>query len=80
LPSLEAGLQAAKSLRLSRPVLFHYTAEPTRLRERAANVFAMIGRGVLRVSVQHRYPLSGAAAAHDALDSQSTSGSIVLLA
>ncbi len=80
LPPLEAALQAAKSLRVSRPVLFHYTAEPTRLREMAANVFAMIGRGVLRVSVQHRYPLSGAAAAHDALESRSTTGSIVLLA
>ena len=80
LPPLEAGLQAAKSLRVSRPVLFHYTAESTRLREMASNVFAMIGRGVLRVSVQHRYPLSGAAAAHDALESRSTTGSIVLLA
>jgi len=80
LPPLEAGLQAAKSLRVSRPVLFHYTAESTRLREMAANVFAMIGRGVLRVAVQHRYPLSGAAAAHDALESRSTTGPIVLLA
>jgi NADPH:quinone reductase len=77
---LDAGLQAAKSLRVSRPVLFHYTAEPTRLREMAANVFAMIGRGVLRVTVRHRYPLSAAAAAHDALEARSTTGSIVLLA
>jgi NADPH:quinone reductase len=80
LPPLEPGLQAAKSLRLSRPVLFHYTAEPSRLREMAANVFAMIGRGVLRVSVRHRYPLSAAPAAHDALESRSTTGSVVLLA
>jgi NADPH2:quinone reductase len=61
-------------------VLFHYTAEPQRLREMAANVFTMIERRVLRVSVRHRYPLSAAAAAHDALESRSTSGSIVLLA
>jgi NADPH:quinone reductase len=46
----------------------------------AANVFAMIGRGVLRVSVRHRYPLSAAPAAHDALESRSTTGSVVLLA
>jgi NADPH2:quinone reductase len=80
LPPLEAGLQAAKSLRISRPVLFHYTVEPSRLREMAANVFTMIERGVLRALVRHRYPLSGAAAAHDALESRSTTGSIVLLA
>jgi NADPH:quinone reductase-like Zn-dependent oxidoreductase len=80
LPPLDAGLQAAKSLRLSRPALFHYTADPTRLREMAANVFAMIGRGVLRVTVQHRYPLSAAAAAHDALEGRATTGSILLLA
>jgi NADPH:quinone reductase-like Zn-dependent oxidoreductase len=80
LPPLDAGLQAAKSLRISRPALFHYTVEPQRLREMAANVFAMIERRVLRVSVRHRYPLSAAAAAHDALESRSTSGSIILLA
>jgi NADPH:quinone reductase-like Zn-dependent oxidoreductase/uncharacterized protein YndB with AHSA1/START domain len=80
LPPLDAGQQAAKSLRISRPVLFHYTAEPARLRDMAANVFALVERGVLRVPVRHRFPLSAAAAAHSALESRQTTGPIVLLA
>ena len=41
LPPLDPRRQAAKSLRISRPVLFHYTADPVRLRAMAANVFSM---------------------------------------
>jgi NADPH2:quinone reductase len=65
---------------MSRPVLFHYTAEPPRLREMASHVFAMVQRGALRVTVRHRYPLAAAAAAHQALESRATTGSIVLIA
>jgi len=78
LPPLDPGLQSAKSLRLSRPVLFHYTDDPVRLRAMAANVFAMLERGVLKVTLRHRFPLSAAAAALDALQSRQTIGSIVL--
>ena len=78
LPPLDPGLQSAKSLRVSRPVLFHYTDDPVRLRAMAANVFALLERGVLRVTLRHRFPLSAAAAAIDALESRRTTGSIVL--
>ena len=80
LPPLDPGLQSAKSLRVSRPVLFHYTDDPVRLRAMAANVFAMLERGVLRVTLRHRFPLSAATAAVEALESRQTTGSIVLLA
>ncbi|HTE79805.1 MAG TPA: SRPBCC family protein [Reyranella sp.] len=80
LPPLDPGLQSAKSLRVSRPVLFHYTDDPVRLRAMAANVFAMLERGVLRVTLRHRFPLSAAAAAVEALEFRQTTGSIVLLA
>jgi NADPH:quinone reductase-like Zn-dependent oxidoreductase/uncharacterized protein YndB with AHSA1/START domain len=80
LPPLDGGLQGAKSLRVSRPVLFHYTQDPVRLREMAANVFAMVARGVLRAPVRHRFPLSAAGAAHNAMESRQTTGSIVLIA
>ena len=80
LPPLDAGLQGAKSLRVSRPVLFHYTQDPIRLREMAGNVFAMIARGVLKAPLRHRYPLSAAGAAHNAIESRGTIGSIVLIA
>ncbi len=79
LPPLDPALQSAKSLRLSRPVLFHYTDDPVRLRAMATNVFAMLQRGVLKVNVRHRFPLSAAAAALDALQSRQTTGSIVLV-
>jgi NADPH2:quinone reductase len=79
LPPLDTALQSAKSLKVSRPVLFHYTEDPVRLRTMAANVFSMFERGVLKVTLRHRYPLSAAAAALTALESRQTTGSIVLL-
>jgi NADPH2:quinone reductase len=79
LPPLEPQRQAAKSLRLSRPVLFHYTSDRARLREMAARVFALIERGVLRAHIGERFPLSAAAGAHRALESRQTTGSLLLL-
>jgi NADPH:quinone reductase-like Zn-dependent oxidoreductase len=80
LAPLDPARQSAKSLRMSRPVLFHYTAEPQRLREMAANVFAMVQRGVLRPVIGQRFPLASAAAAQEAMESRRTVGSIVLIA
>jgi NADPH2:quinone reductase len=79
LPPLDAHRQSAKSLRFSRPVLFHYTGDPHRLRAMASNVFAMVGRGALRAVIRHRFPLSAAAAAHEALEERRTIGPIILL-
>jgi NADPH:quinone reductase-like Zn-dependent oxidoreductase len=80
MPALDPRRQAAKSLRISRPVLFHYTSDARRLDEMAKHVFSMIERGVLRAAIRHRWPLSAAAAAHDALEARRTVGPIVLLA
>ncbi len=80
LPPLDAGRQAAKSLRLSRPVLFHYIQDPTQMRAMAGQVFALIEQGVLRVPIRHRFPLAAAAAAHAALERRETTGPVVLLA
>ena len=67
----------AKSGTLSRPVLFHYTAE--HLREMAGNVFDALRNGLLRVEVRHRYPLAAAADAHRDLEARRTTGSVLLL-
>src|SRR5262245_14667766 len=67
----------AKSGTLSRPVLFHYTAD--HLQEMAGNVFDAVRNDVLRVDVRHRYPLAAAADAHRDLEARRTSGQIVLL-
>jgi len=80
LPALDPHRQAAKSLRLSRPVLFHYTADPARLSEMAAQVFALAAAGTLRVTIGSRFPLAAAAAAHRALEARQSTGSIVLIA
>jgi NADPH:quinone reductase len=69
----------AKSGTLSRPVLFHYTAERPMLNEIAGNLFRALRDGILRVEVRHRYPLAAAADAHRDLESRRTSGSLVLL-
>src|SRR5262249_31830815 len=80
MPALEPRMQQAKSLRISRPVLFHYTEDPRRLREMAASVFALVERGVLRVPPGRRFALASAAAAHDALEARETTGPLVLIA
>jgi NADPH2:quinone reductase len=70
---------SAKSATFSRPVLFHYTADPKKLREIAGNVFDMVARGALKVDIGQRYPLAEAARAHHDLESRRTIGASVLV-
>jgi NADPH:quinone reductase len=79
-PSLDQQRQTQKSLRLSRPVLFHYTSEPERLRAMAAKVFAMIEQRTLRPYIGQRFPLAATAIAHDAMERRATIGSVLLQA
>jgi NADPH2:quinone reductase len=66
-----------KSGTLSRPVLFHYTAE--HLQEMAGAVFNAARLGTIQVEVRHRYPLAAAADAHRDLEARRTSGQLILL-
>ncbi|KAL7146569.1 hypothetical protein ABFS83_06G050400 [Erythranthe nasuta] len=70
---------AAKSLFLTRPSLMQYTLNRDDLLRNASEVFTNVGSGVLRARVNHSYPLSKAAQAHDDLENRRTSGSIVLI-
>jgi NADPH:quinone reductase-like Zn-dependent oxidoreductase len=70
----------AKSGTLSRPVLFHYTAERAVLEEMAQRTFAALRSGTIRVEIRHRFPLAAAAEAHRELEARRTIGPIVLLA
>ncbi|PKU83920.1 uncharacterized protein LOC110102859 [Dendrobium catenatum] len=70
---------APKSLFLTRPSLMHYTATRDELLESAGEVFSLLSSGVLKVRVNHVYPLSEAARAHADLEGRKTSGSIVLI-
>jgi NADPH2:quinone reductase len=70
---------SAKSLFLTRPSLFHYTVTRDELLETAGDVFANVDAGILRVRVNHTYPLSQAALAHSDLENRKTSGSVLLI-
>ncbi|KAK4340853.1 hypothetical protein RND71_039354 [Anisodus tanguticus] len=70
---------AVKSLFLTRPSMMHYTITRDELLETAGEVFANAASGVLRVRVNHTYPLSQAAQAHADLEGRKTSGSVVLI-
>jgi len=79
LPPIGPEVLSAKSTTLTRPVLFHYTAERTALNEIAQQTFEALRAGVIRVETRHRYPLAGAAEAHRDLESRRTTGPLVLL-
>lgn len=75
----DPGLLAAKgSLFLTRPSLMHYTARREDLLAHAADLFDVVSRGVVTVRVDQSWHLSEAAAAHTALESRRTTGTMVL--
>jgi NADPH2:quinone reductase len=66
------------SLFLTRPTLFHYIAARDELEQSAAELFAMVLSGKMRVEIGQRFALKDAAAAHRALEARETTGSTVL--
>lgn len=70
---------ARASLRVTRPTLFHHTAEPGWLQQAARDLFAMISSGKIKVEIAQRFALSDVAAAHAALEGRKTTGSTILL-
>jgi NADPH2:quinone reductase len=74
------GILAQKgSLFLTRPTLFTYTATPADLATAARDLFAVVKKKAVRISINQTYPLSEAAQAHRDLESRKTTGSTVLL-
>ncbi|WJX43406.1 NADPH:quinone reductase [Trifolium repens] len=70
---------ASKAAFLTRPSLFQYVLTRDELLKAAGEVFANVVSGVLKVRVNHTYPLSEAAKAHEDLENRKTSGSVVLI-
>lgn len=68
-----------KSLFLTRPSMLHYVSTRDELLQTAGEVFANVVTGVLRIRVNHTYPLSEAVRAHADLVARKTSGSILLI-
>ena len=67
------------SLFATRPSLVPYIARREDLVANAAELFGMVERGLVRINVNQRYPLSEAARAHRDLESRSTTGSSILI-
>lgn len=67
------------SLFLTRPTLFSYTATTEQLDETAADLFAVIGSGAVKIAPPTRYKLADVAQAHRDLEGRKTTGSLVLI-
>jgi len=67
------------SLFITRPSLMAYVATPEELRECAAEVFARVLDGTLKVIIAQRYPLAEVQRAHVELQARRTVGSSLLL-
>lgn len=67
------------SLFCTRPVLAHYTQNPTELRARATNLFTWMAKGALKVRIGAEFPLAKAADSHRALEGRLTTGKVLLL-
>ncbi len=78
--AFDPGILSGKgSLYLTRPTLMTYTASREELVASVEAVFAMLGKGAVKVNVNQTFALADAADAHRALESRQTTGSTVLL-
>ncbi|HYH42994.1 MAG TPA: quinone oxidoreductase [Burkholderiales bacterium] len=79
-PPVNIGILAAKgSLFLTRPTLVNYTSTPEDLATAARELFAVVKKGAVKITINQTYPLREAAQAHADLQSRKTTGSTVLL-
>jgi NADPH2:quinone reductase len=76
-----APLELAKrgSLFVTRPTLFHYIATRAELQEAADELFAVVGKGAVKVHIGQTYALRDVAQAHRDLEARRTTGATVLL-
>jgi NADPH2:quinone reductase len=67
------------SIYLTRPTLFTYTAKREDLLQAAKDLFDVVKKKVVKISVNQTYPLRETAQAHRDLEARKTTGSTVLL-
>ena len=80
IPPVDLSILNAKgSLYVTRPSLFAYMSSREVLLAAAAEVFALIEQGVLKIAVNQRFALTEAKAAHEALESRATTGATILI-
>ncbi|MDF1791983.1 MAG: quinone oxidoreductase [Thalassobaculaceae bacterium] len=77
---VDLGIFAAKgSLKFTRPTLMTYTATKDLLAASAADLFDVVGKGAVSVSINQEYALADAVQAHIDLEGRKTTGSTILL-
>ena len=69
----------ARSLTITRPIVFHYIRTPELLRAVAEETFAAFASGALRPIDPMELPLAEAAEAHRLLEARQSPGGIVLI-
>jgi len=72
-------LQGKGSLYATRPTLQTYVAKRADLVANANDLFDVVSKGIVKINVNHTYPLKDAAQAHNDLVARKTTGSIVLV-
>ena len=79
-PAFDPALLSAKgSLFLTRPTLFTYSAKPADLQAMAAELFQVVGDGIVKIEVSQTYALADTAQAHRDLEARKTTGASILL-
>jgi NADPH2:quinone reductase len=73
------SLSTKGSLYATRPTLGTYVAKRDDLLANANDLFDVVGKGIVKINVNHTYALKDAAQAHSDLQARKTTGSIVLL-
>lgn len=77
-PPFDIARLSAKALSITRGALGVFVRDPADRARRAAELFALIADGTLRVEINQRYRLSDTARAHAELEGRRTTGSSVL--
>nr|WP_294528051.1 quinone oxidoreductase [uncultured Rhodopila sp.] len=79
-PPVDISMLGAKgSLYLTRPTLATYTTKRSDLERIAAELFEVVGSGVVKIQVNQTFALKDAGLAHAALEARKTTGSTVLI-
>lgn len=71
-------LELGGSLFLTRPTLRHYIATPAELRQRATEIFNLVGAGKLHIRIGGRYSLEQAAQAQEDLVERRSTGKLLI--
>jgi NADPH2:quinone reductase len=78
-PPIDIGILAAKgSIKVTRQTLFTHIAQHETCQQMAADLFAKVTSGAVKIRIDQRFALEDVADAHRALEARSTTGQTIL--